>query len=143
MKATSVLGNMFGGGDDDPKKKPTPKMIADANAFARSFGARKLPFIGENLHTGNTVAPFIDAATGMDISGIAPPPIKLPFGTITDPRMIPSYVTDKDIIRDDPNNVPYFINQETGDMQYIHPDLLTMRRFNPNRGMYDFYAKNK
>lgn len=145
MKATSVLGSMFGLGDEEvvpnPKKKLSQVELAKQNALARSFAMRKIPMIGESAHVGEYGAPFIDAQTGMDITGM-PDRTQMPANLITDPRMIPSYITDKDIMMNNETNVPYYIDQETGDMQPIHPDILSLRRFNPNRGMYDYYAKN-
>ncbi len=116
------------GGDDD-EKKLSPQELAKQNQFAKTFAMRKIPAIGENAHVGPTGAPFIDAATGLPA---APAQTKLPPNTIMDIRNVPSYV--KELSIDENNNVPYYKDASTGDIQYVHPDIFHSSRFNPNRG---------
>lgn len=115
---------------DDPKK-PTKQELAKANDFAKQFAMRKKLITGEDTNVGNSIPPFIDSSTGLDITG-QPSQSTLPYNTITDIRKIPYYVTADDIKYDD--NVPYYIDQQSGDQQPIHPDIARSSRFNPNRG---------
>ena len=114
---------------EDPKA-PTPQQLAAANQFAKTFALRKGLISGESTHVGGAIPRFIDSATGQDITGVKPP--IFPTGTIMDIRQVPTYV--KDLQFDDKSNLPYFVNQETGDIQYVHPDIARSSRFNPNRG---------
>lgn len=114
---------------DEPKKL-SPQDIASQTAFAKNFALRKNLLIGQNAYVGSEGAPFVDAS-GKDITGV-PSQSKLPYNTITDIRKIPAYVAASDIKYDDV--VPYYIDQQTGDAQPIHPDIARSSRFNPNRG---------
>jgi len=106
----------------------TPQELAKQNQFAKDFATRKGLVIGQDAHVGSTGAPFIDAATGLPtVAGQA----KLPPNTITDIRNVPSYVKELQMGDD---NIPYFKDQTTGDIQFVHPDIARSSRFNPNRG---------
>ena len=115
---------------EDPVDKPSPKQIQAANQFAKAFAIRKGLGIGEEAHVGNQLPPFVDAATGQNITNVPQP--SFPHGTIMDIRQVPSYV--KDLQFDTKSNLPYYVNQESGDIQYVHPDIARSTRFNPNRG---------
>jgi hypothetical protein len=120
--------------NDDPKKKPTKEELAKANSFARQFALRKNLITGENTNVGNAIPPFIDAQTGVDLTG-KPNTSQLPPNTITDIRMLPNYVTSNDLITGK-DGLSYFQNQD-GDMIPIHPDIVRSSRLNPNRGQTD------
>lgn len=107
---------------DDPKK-PTPKEIEAANQFAKQFTARKGLMIAGDAHVGSQVPKFTGA---VGLGGLPP-------NTVTDIRMIPSYVTDKDIFVTK-EGVHGYTDQQTGDFKPIHPDIVRSSRFNPNRG---------
>jgi hypothetical protein len=132
-----------GGGEDDPKPKsktkvkvkPTQAEIDAANAFAKDLGKRKGLFNAENLHVGGQIPKFVDEA-GREL-----PPATQPV-TPKLPTSIPNYV--KALEWDKEKNLPYYIDQQTGYMQYVPKEFFYTARFNPNRGkisMVDVIAK--
>ena len=112
---------------EDPQT-PTPQQLASANAFAKDFATRKNLLIAQDAHVGNAIPKFIDSRTGMETTGAS----RLPPRTITDIKMIPSYVKSFQF----DNGVPYYKDEDSGDIQYVHPDIARSPRFNPNRGAY-------
>jgi hypothetical protein len=119
-----------GGGEGEKKSsKPAPPSRAEveaANKFAKEFAIRRNLISGENTHTGGQVPKFVDARTGMDVTGNIPPPV----GRLTD--KVPLYV--KSLEWDDKANLPYYVDEKSGDTQYVAKDLFYSPRFNPNRG---------
>ena len=112
----------------EPTPKPTLQELAQANQFAKDFATRKGLVIGQDAHVGNALPKFIDAATGQPV---VQGQTKLPPNTIMDIRNVPSYVKELQMGDD---NIPYFKDQSTGDIQFVHPDIARSSRFNPNRG---------
>lgn len=112
-----------------PNSKPSPSELAAANEFARNMALRKGLASGENTYVGNQLPKFVDALGNPVTAHNAP----LPPRTITNINQIPTYV--KELQWDDQRNVPYYVDEKTGDMQYVHPDIFYSTRFNPKRGM--------
>lgn len=128
---------------NDPKPKPkvyqSQSEIDADNAESKRFSVTHhlLPGNDANIgdkKVGDPVVPYIDLKTGKDITG-QPPETQLPPNTITDIRKVPYYVMPQDIKYDKP--VPYYIDQQSGDEQPIHPDIARSTRFVPTRGKYD------
>lgn len=111
---------------EDPKK-PTREQVRSANQFAKAFALRKRLISGEDTHTGGQVPKFYD------IRGNQLPARQLPPGTITNISLVPYYV--KELDWDESTNTPYYIDEKTGNLQYVHPDIFRSTRFNPGSGM--------
>ncbi len=120
------------GGGTDPEKgktkiKATKKAAASsaeveaANQFAKSFALRRGLLSGEDTHTGGLVPKFIDQRTGADVTGMAAPPI----GKLT--NKVPAYITSLEWDKD--ANLPYYIDDKTGDTQYVDKELFYSPRF--------------
>ena len=109
-------------GDDDPKKKA----LAEANAKVKEFAVRRGLIIGNDAHV-DSIPKYIDAKTGKDITGVT---TNLPQSQIT--PYVPPYV--KSLEWDAKANMPYFIDEKTGDQRYVPKDYFYLPRFNPNRG---------
>lgn len=126
MKVRSV------GGDEKRKTvkvksaAPSPAQLEEANKFAREFAARRNLITGEDTHVGGQIPKFIDARSGTDVTGVMPPPV----GRLTD--KVPLYV--KELQWDSKSNLPFYIDEKTGDTQYVAQELFHSPRFNPNRG---------
>ena len=121
---------IIGGGDEPAKttkikvsKKPaaTSAEVEAANQFAKSFALRRGLVSGENTHTGGQVPKFIDQRTGADVSGVVAPPI----GKMS--NRVPAYVTSLEWDKD--ANLPYYIDDKTGDTQYVDKELFYSPRF--------------
>lgn len=118
------------GGDDKNKpasKTPTPAEIEAATIFARDMARRRGLMSGENTHTGGQVPPFIDAATGKQL---LPGAIDPAVGRLS--NKVPLYV--KSLEWDSKAGLPFYIDEKTGDMQYVAKDLFHSPRFSPNKG---------
>ena len=114
------------GGGEGEKKAPTPAIpsraeVQAANKFAKEFAIRKGLLSGENTHTGGQVPKFIDGKTGLDITGVTPPPV----GRLS--NKVPLYV--KELHWDDKAGLPYYLDEKTGDTQYVAKELFQSRRF--------------
>jgi hypothetical protein len=109
--------------------KLSPEELAKQNAFARDFAKRQNLITGENTHVGSSGAKFIDAATGLPMTGQP----QYPSNIVMDISKVPSYVTADNIIKGK-DGLSYFEDQTTGNMMPLHPDILRSPRFNPNRG---------
>ncbi len=120
----SLLG-LLGG---DPKN-PNRKDLDRANIFAKEFATRKGLVIGNDAHVGNSIPKFVDNKGKELVGGMNS---SLPPRTITNINLIPSYV--KNLELDPDTKVPYYLDEQTGDIQYVHPDIARTERFNPNRG---------
>lgn len=119
---------------EDPKK-PTPEELAKANAIVKEIARRKQMPNWENANVGGRIPNIVDEKgniLGNILQSPEQPP--LPFGTITDIRKIPDYVTVDNLVKGK-DGFTYFEDQN-GDMRPIHPDILRSARFNPNRGLY-------
>lgn len=113
----------------DPTSPPTQAELEAANKFAKEFATRKGLTIAQDAHVGNIIPKFIDQTTGKEFVGGQG---KLPPRTIMNINQIPTYV--KDLQWDDKSNIPYYIDKQTSDIQYVHPDIFFSSRFNPYRG---------
>lgn len=112
----------------DPKKsakvtKPTPAELEAANKFAKSIALRRGLISGENTHTGGQVPRFYDSRTGKDITGQPDP--TLTMGRISD--KVPLYVNSLEW--DEQAQLPYYVDEKTGDTQYVNKDLFYSPRF--------------
>jgi len=122
--------NPGGGGEKKPKVKvkkasPSADELAAATELAQDLVARHGGFNSENIHTGGKIPKFYDNA-GREVTGAPPPEV----GTL--PTKVPKYV--KSLEWDDQKNLPYYVDEKTGYMQYVPKDLFYSPRFNPNRG---------
>lgn len=122
------------GGGDEPKKatkvrvtkleegKPTPEALEAANRLAKDIAIRRGLISGENTHTGGQIPKFIDQRTGKELTAADAMP---PIGRFT--NKVPLYV--KSLEWDASSNLPYYIDEKTGDMQYVQKDLFYSPRF--------------
>ncbi len=119
----AVKLRITGGGEGKKKPAksttPTPAELEAANKFAKNFALRRGLVSGENTNVGNQVPQFIDAKTGLP--AVAAPPI----GKFT--NKVPAYVTSLEWDHD--SNLPYYIDEKTGDTQYVDKDLFYSPRF--------------
>lgn len=121
-------------GGEDPKKpvkvktsKPSAAEIEAANVLARDIAMRKGLISGENTHVGDQIPKFYDSRTGKElVAGDAPPPV----GRLS--NKVPLYV--KSLEWDESAQLPYYIDQQSGDMQYVNKDLFHSPRFQSTRG---------
>lgn len=111
--------------NEDPK--PTAKQLQDANMFAKQFAMNRHLFNAQEMHVGDTLPKFVDSLTGKEVSKDYTP---IPSQRIL--NIVPDYV--KELQWDAKNNLPYFIDDHTGDIQYVKKDWFYTDRFNPNRG---------
>lgn len=121
------------GSGEEPKKPtkvkvnktgttPTPAEIEAANKIARDISVRRGLMQGENLNVGNQIPKFYDERTGKELlPGDAQPPV----GTLS--NKVPLYV--KSLEWDSKSNLPYYIDEKTGDTQYVAKDLFYSPRF--------------
>ena len=116
-------------GDPGTPAKPSPAQLAEATAFARNFALRRGLVSGENTTVGGQIPRFVD--TMGNPANVQNKP--LPPRTITNINQIPTYV--KELQWDEQKNVPYYIDQQTDEIKYVHPDIFYSTRFNPTRGM--------
>lgn len=110
------------GGDPKDKKAPTAAELAEANRIAKEFAIRRNLISGENTHVGNQIPKYIDAATGKELvaGSIQPQAGSTNYN-------VPSYV--KSLEWDDRANLPYYIDEKTGDLTYVAKDLFYSPRF--------------
>lgn len=108
---------------EDPK--PTPKELAAANQFAKTFAARKGLISGEDTHVGDTIPKFVDEK-GNEISQINVPKPNVKVSTFVPPEV--------NELLEDNTGLPYFIHPQTGDVVHVPQDYRALPRFNPNRG---------
>ncbi|HRP30463.1 MAG TPA: hypothetical protein PKV73_01160 [Agriterribacter sp.] len=119
------------GGGEEPKKdvkvkvKPTTKQLEEATKLAQRLAKQHGAFNAENIHTGGEIPKFYDES-GADITNVPPPQV----GNLT--SKVPSYV--KSLEWDSKANLPYFVDQTTGYMQYVPKELFYSARFNPQKG---------
>jgi hypothetical protein len=117
-----------GDGGKKPKvrvKTPSPTEIQAANQLAKDIAARRGLLNAENMHVGNQVPKFYDDKTGKELlAGDVRPPV----GVLS--NKVPLYV--KSLQWDDQSNLPYYIDDKTGDMQYVAKDLFYSPRFRSN-----------
>lgn len=107
-------------------KAPTKSELEAANAFAKDIAARKGLFNAENMHVGGQVPKFIDdAGRGLDPNATPQPTPNLPTNV---PNYVKSLEWDKD------KNLPYYIDEKTGYMQYVPKEVFFSSRFNPQKG---------
>lgn len=106
----------------DPKKKPTPAQLAAANAEAKRLAVSKGLMIGESAHVGDRIPNYIDARTGREITEAD---IEPPVGVLS--NKVPMYV--QSLEWDDKANLPYYIDEKTGDAQYVIKELFFSPRF--------------
>src|SRR5574341_506991 len=121
-------------GGDDPKKpikiktnKPTAAELEAANILAKDIAVRKGLISGESTHVGGEIPKFYDARTGKELVAVIIPP---PVGKLS--NKVPLYV--KSLEWDADANLPYYIDEQTGDMQYVNKDLFHSPRFQSTRG---------
>ena len=107
-------------------KAPTPEELAAANAMAKDLAIRRGLISGENTHTGGQIPKFYDARTGADITGKPDPLVTM--GRVE--TRVPTYVSSLEW--DDQANLPYYIDEKTGDMKYVAKDLFYLPRFRKN-----------
>jgi len=112
------------GGDKD--KKPTPAEIEAANKLARDISVRKNLLMGENIHVGDQIPKFYDARSGKEL---LPGDVQPPVGRLT--NKVPLYV--ESLEWDSKANLPYYVDEKTGDLQYVQKDLFHAPRFSPNK----------
>jgi hypothetical protein len=117
-------------GKAKPKSKstaPTQAELAAATKMAKDFSVRRNLLMGENVHTGGQTPKFYDARTGKEL---LPGDVQSPGGRLL--NKVPLYV--QSLEWDDKANLPYYIDEKTGDIQYVQKDLFHSPRFSPNRG---------
>ena len=115
----------------DPKKKvtkikatakPSSTELEAANRFAKDFAVRRGLLSGEETHTGGKIPQFVEGRTGQVIPTGQPEP---PLGTLS--NKVPAYVTSLEW--DDKSNLPYYIDEKTGDTKYVAQELFHSPRF--------------
>lgn len=110
------------GGDPKEKKAPTSSELAEANRIAKEFSVRRNLIIGENAHVGNKIPQYVEAGTGKVLT---PNDVTPPLGKLS--SLVPSYV--KSLEWDAKANLPYYIDEKTGDTQYVAKELFYSPRF--------------
>lgn len=115
---------------EDPK--PTPEQLAAANAEAKRFALNRHLIFGEDAHVGNRLPKYVDEKGNIVTSDYTNVPKSQILNTP------PSYV--KQLEWDDKANLPYFIDEKSGDLQYVNKDWFYTDRFNPKRGQYSLLA---
>lgn len=122
------------GGEDKPKStkvkvsKPTPAELEAATKLAKDIAVRKGLVSGLDTHIGGQIPKFIDDKTGKELVAGAPAP---QLGKMS--MNVPAYV--KELSWDNTSGQPYYVDEQTGYMQYVPKDLFYSSRFNPNRGV--------
>jgi hypothetical protein len=131
--ALSSIGKKYGMDDDGGRnnKKPTPQQLEQANQEARRFAMARSLVSGENTNVGGQIPQYYNQG-GKNITGM-PAGGQLPPRTIMNINQIPPYV--KDLQWNEQAGAPYYVDEKTGDIQYVHPSIFYSSRFNPNRGM--------
>lgn len=115
-----------GGGDPTEKKKPTANELAEANRVAKEFAVRRGLMIGENAHVGGQIPKYIDARTGKEL---LPNAIQPPLGNLS--NKVPLGI--QELEWDAKANLPYYIDPQTGDTQYVAKELFYSPRFRRNK----------
>jgi hypothetical protein len=114
------------GGDPKEKRKPTASELAEANRIAKDFAVRRNLIIGENAHVGNQIPQYVEAGTGRvltkndAISPMGKLSNKVPLGI-------------QELEWDAKANLPYYIDPQTGDTQYVAKELFYSPRFRRNK----------
>lgn len=116
------------------KETPSPEALAEANKLAQRLVSQHGGFNAENIHTGGKIPKFYDDA-GREVTNLPPSDI----GPL--PTKVPSYV--KSLEWDDKKNLPYYVDEKTGYMQYVPKDMFYSPRFNPNRGQTNITLLSK
>lgn len=109
-------------GGTEKGKKPTSSELAAANKLAKRLSVQRGLIIGENAHTGGQIPRFIDAKTGADITGMPDPGM---VGRVN--TRVPDYV--KSLEWDEHASLPYYIDEKTGDVQYVPKEYFGLPRF--------------
>lgn len=127
MKVRSI-----GGGEKKAPVKvksvaPSPADLEAANQLAKRIAIQNGLITGENAHTGGQIPKFYDSRSGRELTSADTTP---PVGKFSD--KVPLYV--KELQWDDKAALPFYIDQNTGDAQYVAKELFHSPRFNPNRG---------
>lgn len=113
---------------DDPKKptkikvtKPTSAEVEAATRFAKEMAIKRGLISGENTHTGGLIPKFVDEAGRELMPGDVSPEV----GRLD--SKVPSYV--KELEWDAKANLPYYMDEKTGDLKYVAKDLFHLPRF--------------
>ncbi len=127
-----IKGDPVDGGKKPTKVRvkaptPTPAELEAANKMARDISVRRGLIMGENVHTGGQIPKFIEATTGKEL---LPGDIDPAVGRLS--NKVPLYV--KSLEWDSKAGLPFYVDEKTGDMQYVAKDLFHSPRFSPNRG---------
>ncbi len=110
--------------------KPTTQQLLEANLFAKAFARRKGHLAAEATHTGGEIPKFTDASGRPLLKDFSPLPISM-----VSPK-VPAYV--KELQWDEANNMPYYVDNQSGDLKYVQRDLFFTDKYNPKRT----YARN-
>lgn len=109
------------------KNEPTPEALAEATQLAQRLVSQHGGFNAENIHTGGKIPEFYDEAGRRIMPGTPPPEVS------NLPTNVPGYV--KKLEWDAEKNLPFYVDEKTGYMQYVPKDLFYSARFNPKRGV--------
>jgi hypothetical protein len=110
--------------------KPTTQQLMEANLFAKAFARRKGHINAESTHVGGELPKYVDASGKPLSKDFSPIPMSM-----VSPK-VPAYV--KELEWDEANNMPYYVDNQSGDMKYVQRDLFFTDRYNPRRT----YARN-
>ena len=101
---------------------PTPAELEAANKLARDISVRRGLMQGENLNVGGQIPKFYDANSGKELLAGAVTPETGRLAT-----KVPLYV--KELEWDAKAGLPYYIDEKTGDTQFVNKDLFYSPRF--------------
>lgn len=105
--------------------KPTAKEILAANLFAKEFARKRHHIMAEETHVGNQVPKFLDAAGNELPKNFS----NVPQHMIS--QKVPTYV--KELEWDSKANLPYYVDDQSGDIKYVSRDFFYSDRFQPKR----------
>lgn len=111
---------------DPPTTTPTPLEIQAANNFAKMFAIRRHLVSGQNTYVGNQLPQFVDESGKPYVARMG----NIPQSMVQ--SIPPPYV--KELQWDDHANLPYYIDEKSGDKQFVKKDWFFSDRFNPKRG---------
>jgi hypothetical protein len=112
----------------DPDPKPTSKKLLEATIFAKDFARKRHHIMAEETHVGNQVPKFINTATGKEMPQNY---TSVPMRQIS--QTVPKSV--KELEWDSKANLPYYLDEQSGDIKYVNRDLFYTDRFQPRRNL--------